>query len=797
MISLKNIFMIVLVWLIVFPKFVLSQNTFSINPNGISRLYWPFPNSQYQNPTTGTNGWYVTCSAGCIAPWNTVGHLGGDYYADDWNLSGTLDCGVSFLSPLKGTVIFAGGDPTSGYGYNIIVRSSDDSNFAFRIAHLNSISVSNGQDILAGQKLGEIGNTGLSQGCHAHCVLYKNITNIYSDSQTALQRLQQGLTLSVSGNANQFAAMYYFSAQNTIQNGLAKVSQGVSISPNPINIGNNFQSTFTLQETLGASITYASIVCAIVQGGSHVVDMEVKNNVTIPANGSYQYSSTQQWRLTDPAGTYQAVARWKDSNGNWFDFTTTSNGLNSVAFQVQQPSQKYSISGKVIDINNNGIGSVTMTLTGTSSVVVQTDNNGNYSFTNLSSNGNYEVTPSKNGYKFNPVSWKIVGLNQNWTTINFTGTQTNSQLRAITISGQGQLSNSGMHYSIIIDVDPVDNNGNGNGQTGFIRYYYDGSTVNLTAPTNIFTDQPFVRWLKNGAVYSTDRSISIVVNGDAEYTAVYGYSVSVSSNPSNGGSVTGEGSYLAGSNVTVNAVANPEYTFINWTESGSIVSENSSYPFIINLNRVLVANFSTGKGIPSPPLLISPSNNQINVVCDPVVVFEWNSVVGASSYTFQISEYQDFRTLYVSFPNPSYRVNFGGLEYGETYYWRINAKNNIGTSDWSQIWKFTTVNVVSVNEHELPLDFRLIQNYPNPFNPSTKINFSIPNSQFVTLKVYDILGRELATLVNEEKLPGTYEVKFDGSTLPSGIYFYRLQAGNPSLGSGQGYSETKKLLLLK
>ena len=58
----------------------------------------PFPNSQYQNPTTGTNGWYVTCSAGCVATGNTVGHLGGDYYADDWNLSGTLDCGVSFLS---------------------------------------------------------------------------------------------------------------------------------------------------------------------------------------------------------------------------------------------------------------------------------------------------------------------------------------------------------------------------------------------------------------------------------------------------------------------------------------------------------------------------------------------------------------------------------------------------------------------------------------------------------------------------------------------------------------------------
>ncbi len=92
-------------------------------------------------------------------------------------------------------------------------------------------------------------------------------------------------------------------------------------------------------------------------------------------------------------------------------------------------------------------------------------------------------------------------------------------------------------------------------------------------------------------------------------------------------------------------------------------------------------------------------------------------------------------------------------------------------------------------EEVLPSAFSLMQNYPNPFNPNTTIKFSIPHSQFVTLKVYDILGREVATLVNEEKLHGNYEVKFDGSALPSGTYFYRLQAGI--------FSQTKKLLLLK
>ncbi len=89
-----------------------------------------------------------------------------------------------------------------------------------------------------------------------------------------------------------------------------------------------------------------------------------------------------------------------------------------------------------------------------------------------------------------------------------------------------------------------------------------------------------------------------------------------------------------------------------------------------------------------------------------------------------------------------------------------------------------------------------MQNYPNPFNPSTKIRYTVPSvtlsgveGSFVTLKVYDILGTEIATIVNEEKPAGSYEVNFNAAGLSSGIYFYTLQAGN--------YVETKKMILLK
>ncbi len=92
-------------------------------------------------------------------------------------------------------------------------------------------------------------------------------------------------------------------------------------------------------------------------------------------------------------------------------------------------------------------------------------------------------------------------------------------------------------------------------------------------------------------------------------------------------------------------------------------------------------------------------------------------------------------------------------------------------------------------ESSLPKEFVLTQNYPNPFNPTTIIKYDIPGFSFITLKVYDVLGKEIATLVNDEKPAGSYEVEFSAIGLPSGIYFYKLQAGS--------FVETKKMVLMK
>ena len=123
----------------------------------------------------------------------------------------------------------------------------------------------------------------------------------------------------------------------------------------------------------------------------------------------------------------------------------------------------------------------------------------------------------------------------------------------------------------------------------------------------------------------------------------------------------------------------------------------------------------------------------------------------------------------------------------------INTSTNTITFSNSQIASYyilTSDNVTAVENNEsVPTGYSLEQNYPNPFNPSTKIAYSLPTSKLVTLKVYDILGKEITTLINKEQSAGKYEINFDGSKLASGIYLIKLQAGE--------FIETKKMILAK
>jgi enterochelin esterase family protein len=174
------------------------------------------------------------------------------------------------------------------------------------------------------------------------------------------------------------------------------------------------------------------------------------------------------------------------------------------------------------------------------------------------------------------------------------------------------------------------------------------------------------------------------------------------------------------------------------------------------------------------------------IINGPVKDIKWSSIWG--SYEGNLT--QNMRSLKEYLINASYELDW--LERPEGHSWGLWR----ATIDRMLEYFFPgNPSYLVADDNNVPEGFILYQNYPNPFNPSTTIKFSIPEISFVTLNVYDVLGNEIAILVNEEKPVGEYEVKFPtietrhASPLPSGIYFYLLKAGV--------YVETKKMLLLK
>ncbi|MCL6493864.1 MAG: T9SS type A sorting domain-containing protein [Ignavibacterium sp.] len=122
----------------------------------------------------------------------------------------------------------------------------------------------------------------------------------------------------------------------------------------------------------------------------------------------------------------------------------------------------------------------------------------------------------------------------------------------------------------------------------------------------------------------------------------------------------------------------------------------------------------------------------------------------------------------------------------------VSDTNLFAGTEGGGVWRRPLSDMItSVQEipGDVPHAFALMQNYPNPFNPSTRIPFSVRSSEFVSLKVYDMLGREVATLVNENLQPGTYEVQWDASHQASGLYFYQLKA--------DGFVATRRMVLVK
>jgi hypothetical protein len=190
------------------------------------------------------------------------------------------------------------------------------------------------------------------------------------------------------------------------------------------------------------------------------------------------------------------------------------------------------------------------------------------------------------------------------------------------------------------------------------------------------------------------------------------------------------------------------------------------------------APFRFTGGFPAVVVGVYPANSALDVPIQAAL--RWSPAPAATSYRVQVSLVSTFSPALLDTAAivdttfaPAVLQNY------KIYFWRVKAANAIGSGDWSLTYRFRTVQATGVEEEEaFPSEYTLAQNYPNPFNPVTNIRFTVPRSSHIRLAVFDLLGREVASLVDSELPAGSYTVQWDGSAAASGMYLCRMQAGD-------------------
>jgi hypothetical protein len=199
-------------------------------------------------------------------------------------------------------------------------------------------------------------------------------------------------------------------------------------------------------------------------------------------------------------------------------------------------------------------------------------------------------------------------------------------------------------------------------------------------------------------------------------------------------------------------------------------------------------DFTTIVPLPEQVVPVAPLD-QSTATADTVICAWGSAQPNVTHYQFVLATDSLFTAVLVDSSLADTTLIIRGLANNTSNWWRVQAENVAGFGPWSAGWEFR-VNITSVTDaNGIPTDYVLYQNYPNPFNPSTTIRYDLPSSTHVTLKVYNTLGQEVATVVDETQEPGHRSAQFDASDLPSGVYLYRVQAGD--------FVQSKKLILLR
>jgi hypothetical protein len=312
------------------------------------------------------------------------------------------------------------------------------------------------------------------------------------------------------------------------------------------------------------------------------------------------------------------------------------------------------------------------------------------------------------------------------------------------------------------------------------------STGEFTIFNSTGTIVPVLSYPIGGAsVYTTSVNLSWYINGASSGVQYYKVEYSGSSSFTNP--------------IIVEPVNSTSVALDNLTPGATYYWRVSAFNGYSYSNPSTTGIFTVVSGAyPVVPVAGSPSNGVALTTNSPTLSWALPAKSGSVlQYDLEYSTSKEMNSAEKVSGINSLSAVLPGLKAGQTYYWRVRSTSQDGTvSGYSPVESFSVNSVNAVVENNaIPAEFELKQNYPNPFNPSTVISYNIPENGHITLKVYDILGKEVSCLVNEEKTAGSYKVAFgkSGLNLSSGVYIYRLTFKNAS----KFISEVKKMSLIK
>ncbi len=386
----------------------------------------------------------------------------------------------------------------------------------------------------------------------------------------------------------------------------------------------------------------------------------------------------------------------------------------------------------------------------------------------------YSLTPtvywylngSTTGLTKYTVRWKVDDNSTDWDT-DYTGTADITDLTTTYYTFTSDLLYGKTYYWAVASYD-------GSSYSSWSSGSFVVIASSTTAPTLSYP-------IGGTTVYTTSPTLYWYLNGSS--TGVVSYEVH----------------YSKDGFVTSDSTVSPDPTTTSTTLTGLTPGATYSWKVKTYYGNSTYSSFSATETFtidpgssPVQPLIGGPNNVSID---DDSPTISWILPVQSESqltYELEYSTSADMsNSIIVSGINNPF-TQLQGLTTGEIYYWRARSKTNSGEySDFSRVARFNLEQVTSVEEETIPEEFRVWQNYPNPFNPSTVIKFSIPQNSNVKITVFDLLGREIANLIDENMEAGFHKVEFNTEklNLSSGIYFYKVQANN--------LIEIRKMVLLK